>query len=364
MFMNLQNDIMFIIRIFKSTFMDGKLFFTVVLVLLLAASPVSAYTNKIPAGAPVFIGESDLDITPAIKDCHVIGWWPDEGNITGKALKNLTLKPLNDANGKVAHFNVSPDIFRGYTGNWYCEDKTPTFLVLNVLEPTISLKVWDLDQEKDVTGQSVPITANVTYRIDTNLNQVLSYSNRTDLNPSDGFYNIQLTNPSGKTISNIYTGSAGGSGTQILLFDTNPFITTPTYFGRNLGSSWNRLSRDASGGLIYSPGVYTFTLSQNLNHMQELYRSSGTTDLTGIATASASVQFLPQESLPTTVPSSQPTQMITPSETLPPTEVVPVTTIPATEVIPEKKTTYSPLSFPIILGGLGIAGIFFAARKP
>jgi len=342
--------------------MNYKFFFGVVLVLLLVFSPVGALTNKIPAGAPVFIGESDIDITAAIKDCHVIGWWPDEGNITGKAAKNLTLKQLNEANGKVAHFNVSPAIFTGYTGNWYCEDKEPTFLVLSVIEPTLSLKVWDIDNDKDVTGQSVPLTTNLTYRIDTNLNQVLSYSNRTDLNPSDSFYTVTMANPSGKVLTTIYTGSVGGADTQILFFDTNPFITTPTYLGKNLGSSWNRQSRDASGGLMYSPGVYTFTVSQNLNHMQELYRSSGIRDLTGIATGSASVQFLPLESLstaPTTTPQASITSV---PETIPSTEIIPVTSVPA-QATQEPKTTYSPLPWSIIIVGLGIAGILFAKKQ-
>ena len=342
--------------------MNHKFFLGVVLVLLLVFPPVDALTNKIPAGAPVFIGESDIDITPAIKDCHVIGWWPDEGNITGKAAKNLTLKQLNEANGKVAHFNVSPDIFTGYTGNWYCEDKEPKFLIMSVVEPTLAFKVWDIDNDKDVTGQSVPLTTNITYRIDTNLNQVLSYSNRTDLNPSDSFYTVTMANPSGKVLTTIYTGSVGGADTQILFFDTNPFITTPTYLGKNLGSSWNRQSRDASGGFMYSPGVYTFTVSQNLNHMQELYRSSGISDLNGIATGSASVQFQPLESLSTAPTTAQQTNITSVPKTIPTTEIIPVTSVP-TQATPEPKTTYSPLPWSIIIVGLGIAGILFAKSQ-
>jgi|GEM_PF-556045 len=361
-----KNDIMFIIRIFKSTFMNGNLFYAVIFAFLLAVSPVSANTNKIPPGAPIFIGESDLDITSAVKDCHVIGWWPD-GNVSGNAHKSLTLKQLNEANGKIAHFNVSPDIFAGYTGKWYCEDKEPRTLVLNVLEPTLSLKVWDLDHDTDVTGQSIPFATNITYRIDTNLNQALSYTNRTDLNPSDSFYTVQLTGPAGKRITNIYTGSVGGSGTQIILFDGNPFITTPTYFGNNLGSSWNRLSRDATGGLMYSSGVYTFTVSQNLNHMQELYHASGVTDLTGIATDSASVQILPEEALPATEVTTrvQPEVTdITPLiSTAPPTTMAIIKSTPATTATQEKKTTYSPVSLPVVFASLGFAVFLLALRK-
>ncbi|MCK9630347.1 MAG: DUF3821 domain-containing protein [Methanoregula sp.] len=336
--------------------MHGKYILSALVVILLVCSPVAATTAKIAAGAPVFIGESNLNIASAIGDCHVIAWWPDQGNMTGPAVRNLTVKRLNEANDLVTRFNVSPQVFEGYTGNWYCEDKAPHFVVLTVLEPGISIKVWNIDTDEDITGQSVPFSTNITYRIDTNLNQALNYYNRTELTPADGFFTVKVTNPSGQAFTNIYTGSVGSADTQILSFDGNPFITTPTYFGQKM-DSWNRLSRDASGSLMYPPGTYTFTVSQDLSHMQESYASTGKT------TSSASVAFQPLPfltSTPVTPILSQENVTVVPVTTQPPVTVI-KSTVP-TPVPVATKTTYSPLPAWIAIIGLGCAALIMARR--
>jgi hypothetical protein len=354
------NVITFIIRVLKLLFMQGKYILSAFVVILLVCSPVAAGTNKIAAGAPVFIGESNLNIASATGDCHVIAWWPDEGNMTGPATKNLTIKRLNEANDLITHFNISPGVFGDYTGNWYCEDKAPKFVVLTVYEPQISLQVWDIDNDTDVSGQVLPYSANVTYRVVTNLNQALNYYNRTELTPADGFFTVTLTGPGGKQISNIYTGSVGGATTQILQFDNNPFITTSPYLGRNM-HDWNHLARGATGDLIYPAGTYTFAVTQNLNHMQESYATSGI-DLNGRTTASASVAFLPREALTATATPASVTEEVTPvSETSPVPESSAMTTVPTTEPV-ARKTTYSPLPGWIVVAGLVLA-VFLVARK-
>jgi len=335
--------------------MQIKYLFCALIVIFLVCSPAAASTKKIANGAPVFIGETGLDISSAIRDCKVIAWWPDETDMSGPAVKNITIKRVNDVILPVNSFNISPALFSGYPGNWYCEDKKPRFIVLNVAEPKISIRVWDLDRNEDITGKAVPVTTNITYRIDTNLHQVLSYANRTDLSPADGFFTVTLTNPTGKEMKNIYTGSIGATTTQILQFEGTPFMTTPTYYGRNL-EAWNRLSRDATGGYLYPTGTYTFTVVQNLGGMKESYPSADTQD--GRTTASASVTFLPLESpatQTTTVPPETP--VTTSPETIPPTTVVTeqVVTLPVTTIEePPAKVTYSPL--PAWAGILGLAG--------
>ncbi len=353
------NVITFIIRVLKLLFMQGKYILSAFVVILLVCSPVMATASTIAAGAPVFIGESNLDITAAMKDCHVIGWWPDAGNMSGPAVKNITVKNLNEANGLIHKFNVSPQDFDGYTGNWYCVDKQPTFLVLTVVEPTLSIRAWDVDNDTDVTGQSVPISTNVTYRIDTNLNQALDYNNRTSLTPADGFFTIQLTNPSGAQIPNIYTGSVGAASTQILPFDSDPFITTPSYFGKNM-DYWNHLSRDASGSFLYPAGTYTFTVSQDLDYMQESYASAGVSDFSGKTIASASVAFLPQEPLTSM---SQPGQgnVTTLPVTAQTSPTEPLSAAPTTAPV-ASKTTYSPFPEWVAVAGLFIALVYI--RRP
>jgi len=354
------NVITFIIMVLKLLFMQGKYILSAFVVILLVCMPAAAITNKIAAGAPVFVGENNLNIASAIGDCHVIAWWPDEGNMSGPAATNLTVKRLNEANDLVTHFNVSPQIFDGYTGNWYCEDKKPTFVVLTVLEPQLSIKVWDVDNNKDVSGLSVPVSTNVTYRVDTNLYQALGYYNRTDLTPADGFFTIQLTDPYGKQISNIYTGSVGAASTQILIFDSTPFITTPTYLGKNM-NDWNHLSRDASGSFLYPPGIYTFTLTQNLDHMQDSYTSAGVSGSNGKTTSSASVMFLPPPVL-TPAPTLQQGNVTTLPITAQPSVTESVSTVPTTAPV-ATKTTYAPLPEWIAVIGLLIALICIARPR-
>jgi hypothetical protein len=354
------NVITFIIRVLKLLFMQRKYILSVLVIILMVCLPAAATTNKIAAGAPVFVGESNLVITSAIGDCHVIAWWADEGNMTGPAEKNLTVKKLNEGAGLATHFNVSPEVFEGYTGNWYCEDVKPTFVVLRVLEPTLSIQVWDIDNDRDVTGQSVPISTNVTYRIETNLNQAMGYYNRTDLTPLDGIFTIKLTDPSGQQISNFYTGSVGAKDTQILSLDSTPFITTSTYLGKKM-ELWNHLARDTSGGLLYPPGTYTFTVTQNLNNMKDTYAAAGTRNPVGRTTASAGVNFLPQESLAAVTTTAQPEPVATITETAEPTKTPQKVTVPTTVPV-TTKTTYAPLPAVIVVAGLICAGLISARR--
>jgi len=197
--------------------------------------------------------------------------------------------------------------------------------------------------------------------VETNLNQALNYYNRTDLSPADGFFTVTLTNPNGRGISNIYTGSVGGTGTQILSFDSNPFITTTPYDGKNM-HDWNHLSRGATGDLLYPAGTYTFTITQNLNHMQESYAASGTSGLNGRTTATADVTFLPKDALTATPVTTIPQETATlVSETIQPSESLPGTTAPVSEPV-AKKTTYSPLPVWIVVSGLA-AAVFLVTRK-
>ena len=358
------NVIMFIIRVLKLLFMQGKYILPAFVVILLVCFPVAASTSKIAAGAPVFIGETNLDITSAIGDCHVISWWPEGADTSTPPAINLTVKGLNQANGMVTHFNVSPQVFMGHTGSWYCQDKAPFQEVLYVLDPQFTIRVWNLDNDTDISGQAVPATTNVTYRIDTNLNQYADYYNRTKLNPSDTVFTVTMTDPLGRGVTNLYTGSAGASSTVIMKFDTSPFITTPVYYGRNLGS-WNHLSRDAQGALLYPPGTYTITASQNLGNMQQAYADAGVTDQTGRTTATTSVTFLAYSPVSPAATTQQPVSPVV-SLTTTPAGTEGVTTIPAaqpatTQPVPTK-TPYQPLPWWVTVMAIGIAGLFVMKR--
>ena len=180
---------------FEITFMQGKyLLFTFCVIFLLFA-PAAASLNKIAAGSPVFIGEKEVDISSTLSGCRIIGWWQNGTSPSGSSAKNVTLFELNSISENIYKFDFSPEIFAGYTGTWYCEDMQSHLPVFNLRDPSISLKIWDMDKEQDVTGMTIPRASNITYRIDTNLYPALNYLNRPNSNPSDGFFAVKLTDP-------------------------------------------------------------------------------------------------------------------------------------------------------------------------
>jgi hypothetical protein len=326
------------------------------------AVPVSASLQKIAAGAPVFIGENNLDISSGLNGHSVIGWWAPGSDTSGAPDKMIAIS-TEDA----TKFTIRPDVFTGYTGKWYSYDKAPNEFVFEVLEPQIDLKVWDIDNNRDVTGQSIPSSTNITYRIDTNLNIVRDYLLRPDANPSDFlFFTVKLTGPQGMgTISQVYSGNIGNKNTQIIYVESNPVITAPTYYWKD-GSSWDRNARSADGSIIYPTGTYTFTLTQNLNSMRDTYNMSDPTGGIGkITSGEKTITFL--EVLRTNTPTPVPT-LTTASQTIETQISATLTATPRNTVKPTStktaaKTTYAPFPAWLAVVSIGFIAIIFVWRR-
>ena len=355
------NVIIFIIRVLKLLSMQAKYCVLALVVIFMCTAPVAGSLSKIAAGAPVYIGESNLDISSALNGCHTIAWWQNGTDTSAPPEKNITVLEINTVSEKIYHYNISPEIFTGYTGKWYCEDKKPYLVVFEVLEPHIDIRAWDLDHNEDVSGKPVPVSTNITYRIDTNLFPALKPLNRPDGNPSDSFFTVSLTNPLGQGIGNIYTGNAGNPKTQILSFDSQPFITASPYYWKS-GKDWNHNARNAFAEPLYPVGTYTFTVSQNLNNMKETYRSRNNTDIAGKITQTATVTFVKVVTPVATPVSVEPVMTTMPVTTSPLSQTAAVTTIPASLPVPIK-TTYSPLPEWIALLGIVVAGLFIIRKN-
>jgi hypothetical protein len=323
-----------------------------------------ASTKKISVGAPVFIGETDLDITSALDNCRIISWWPEGADTSQPAGKTITLRALNEISPAMSHYTISPGEYGNSTGTWYCAERKPLKTVFVVQDPKVAIRVWDLNNNTDVSGTTVPMTANVTYRIETNLDTALQLKYRPELNPADSFWTVKLTDPTGNGITNIFTGTYGAADTIILTLDSNPLITSSPYLWRS-GSDWNRASRSAQGGLIYPPGTYTFTVSQNLNGMPGEYQSAGITDTDGKLTNSAKITFASAAGV-TSIPTAEITTETTEVANIPETtvtETVPPIDEPEMPTPVPEKTTYAPLPGWIVLAGLGIAAVFAARQR-
>jgi hypothetical protein len=220
-----------------------------------------------------------------------------------------------------------------------------------------------VDTNTDITGQSVPMSTNITYRIDTNLYMALDYSERPNYNPSDSFFTVTLTSPSGKNIPQIYTGNLGAPTTQIIKFDSAPVIKSSPYTWIN-GPAWDRNAKSTDGSNAYQTGTYTFVVTQNLNQMSSSY--SGTAAFGTVTSGDKTVIFTPDTpaATPTIVPSltapAGATATITTTQT--PTLTQQATAQPTATVI-AKKTTYSPLPAETTLIGLGIAALALVVRR-
>jgi len=325
------------------------------LLMIVALAPASASLSKISAGAPVFIGERNLDISAGMNGHTVIAWWPEGADRSGDPTKTI-----NVGTGATS-FTLDPAVFTGYTGTWYTHDTQPDVPVFVLNEPQINLSVWDVDANRDITGQSVPMSANITYRIDTNLYKALDYAKRPNYNPSDSFFTVTLTSPQGTKLTQIYTGSLGAASTQIIKFDSNPFIKTSPYTWAN-GPAWDRYAKSTDGSAVYSSGTYTFTATQDLNHMSSSY--TGTDAIGTVSSGDRTVTFIADASTttPTVLPSltapagtaAVTSQASAPQQTV--TQQATATTVPV-------KTTFTPLSAWISIAGLGLAAAALLVRR-
>ena len=326
------------------------------LIAILLILPAQASLTKIAAGAPVFIGENNVDISAGLNGHSVIAWWPAGADTSGTPAQTITIS------GNPHSYYIDPALFEGYTGIWYSHDVKPDIPVLNVYQPQINLSVWDTDTNTDVTGQSVPLSANVTYRIDTNLYLALNYTYRPNFNPADGFFTVTLTSPSGGNMPSVFTGNVGNSATQIIPFDSNPMITSSPYFWQN-GPAWDRNAKSTDGSAVYQPGTYTFVATANLNGMTGSF--TGDAAIGNVTSGNRTVTFLPAASFAT--PTTIPLMLATPNQTTNITAAATITPVPTTvqptaTIIP-KKTTFTPLPDGIAIAAFGIAACAIVAGR-
>jgi PGF-CTERM protein len=247
----------------------------VALFVLMAVMPVSAAENGtvINATATVFIGEQGLNLTHALNQANgvaavdgvptltTIGWWASAAQLyTSSPTKTIDL----GTGSRYLTFTVAPSDFVGYTGNWYllaANGTTPASMnavVVAVADPTLDIKVWDVGQNADVTGKSVPQGTNIRFQIDTNMYPAVDVNKRTNIIAYGTTTNATVT----QIINNIAVDSTG-----VWSNGTTPVTTSVTYTNT---SSWGGLTTwgaqvNTQTRMFYYheaaafPGAYNFT---------------------------------------------------------------------------------------------------------
>ncbi len=242
--------------------------------------------TTINRGAPVFIGEEGLNVSPALTSAQslagigstIIGWWPSPSySLTSFPSKSIDLA-VNATN-----FFVSPADLQGYSGDWYLVNPSTGFAynrggspvhVLTLVDPRLDIRIWDADWATDITGKSTVIGENLTFRIETNMFLALDPLSRPDItNNTEGFITIKVRNERGATLNYLYRDN---STIQVL---TNLSVNTSSWFwggGSTPGQNyWATDLLDRDHYHYYSIGTYVISAESSLNNMKDNYLNGG-----------------------------------------------------------------------------------------
>jgi PGF-CTERM protein len=231
--------------------------------LAVIAVPALAATalQTIPLGGDVFIGEQGL-VVPVQSGTTLYYY---TGSQTPGSTANSGQVTVADAN----NFYVAPADFVGKAGNWY----TGTTVAIVAKDPSLDIKVWDQQAQKDVTGKSVPGGDYLNFRVESNLNSVPSQRNTTA-----GFATIKVKTSDGTVYTALWetvTLSRALTGQSI---NAMPFFWTLPTTGT---VGWNTGLLDLEGNRVYKAGVYTLWVESNLNGMKDNYKDASGADFTG-----------------------------------------------------------------------------------
>jgi PGF-CTERM protein len=258
-----------------------------VALILMTVLPASAtyisVNNTITApGATVFIGEQQLNISDALNEysnADSIGWWASAAQI-GNTAPSVSY-PISSLNP--GSFYVSPAAYASYLGNWYVINSTGavnTTDIFNVQDPSLSVDIWDATTQNSVSGQSAIRGDNLTFRINTNLNQALSPLRNSSTNDKNGGnIDIEVKSSTGNTYSSLYVTKNGPTAPLTGLFVNYSLWfwgeTTPSVSSDTADTLWATGAVDSTGNNAYPAGSYTVTAQSDLNGMYDNYLNGG-----------------------------------------------------------------------------------------
>lgn len=223
--------------------------------------------NKVPAGGDVFIGEEGLDITAGLGSAAQIAYWAPGTSTADQPSSILTV-------GTPTNFYVSPQTFVGKTGPWYQWTGTKGPVAFNVVDPQISVKIWDNNGNKDVSGQTIPAGDYLNFRIETNAFTVTQQRPNAAL---EGFLTIKVRAPDGTDYTYLYQDSTQTIPLTVIAPNDSAYYWVPV----NPTRGWFTDARTQSGTWIYKTGTYVVSAELNLNKMKENYKAPDGTTYTG-----------------------------------------------------------------------------------
>ena len=164
--------------------------------------------------------------------------------------------------------------------------------VFTVADPTLDIRIMDLDSAADVTGRTDPpkVTGS-TFRIDSNMYQAFNSFSRPDTTGNTpGFVDIFVKTETGARLNYLYQDNTTAQ------YLTGQQVNTDPWFWGGAGHQkyWATDLLDRDQYPFYPSGTYTVSAESTLHNMKENYRSGGA-DYTGkTVTQSYTVTLVPE----------------------------------------------------------------------
>ena len=219
--------------------------------------PVGNPKAILKAGDTVFIGEYGLDLSAlGVADGTTLGWFQAGSNVATSSPDDTLIV----SNAK--SFNV---VAGTRAGAWYNLNNNRA-VAINVKDPSLNIRVWDVQSNKDVTGKTVTAGRLLSFRIDSNLDSV--YSQRG----TAAGVTIKVRDPAG----NVYNALIDDTGMHRTASSFGVTSSSMLVAGTGTnGSMWDTANPN------YKTGEYKVWAESNLNGMKDNYKDPSGADYTG-----------------------------------------------------------------------------------
>lgn len=216
---------------------------------LAAGTQASGNPAVIPfAGATVYSGEQNLNISATgVAAGTTLGWFKP-----GVRPSNITPDDSMVVDNPTS-FTVPAGTKNGL---WY--DMIRMVPAFTVRDPSVGVRVIDLQRNVDITGQTINTSTPVGFILDTNFE---AFTQRGSAAP----VTIRVQNPAGQIYRGLIDDRGQVNWLNNISVSTNPFSVKGT---GSYGSLWN------TGDLNYTVGRYQVWAETNVNNIKESYLQS------------------------------------------------------------------------------------------
>ena len=218
--------------------------------------PVGNPKAILKPGDTVFIGEYGLDLSAlGVADGTTLGWFQAGSNVATSSPDDTVIV----SNAK--SFNV---VAGTRAGAWYNMNNNRAVAV-NVKDPSLGIRVWDVQSNKDVTGKTVTAGRLLSFRIDSNLDSVFTQRGTA------AAVTIKVKDKAG----NVYNALIDDTGAQ------NSLVVGVTSSSMLVAGKGTNASMWDTANPNYKTGEYKVWAESNLNGMKDNYKDPSGADYTG-----------------------------------------------------------------------------------